>query len=144
MTFGRPRYNRTVQWELLRLATRSNTQIIGGTQKLWKYFLNKYQPNTVISYCDKRWFTGKIYEILGFVKRTDGKPTYWYTDYVNRYHRSRYTKKLSVKAAMNHPGNQLSESELMLLTENQITKGILGLDRIWDCGQDSWVWKKLE
>lgn len=28
------------------------------------------------------------------------------------------------------------------MTENQITKDILKLDRIWDCGQDTWVWNK--
>ncbi len=39
MTFGKPRYNKTCQYELLRLASKCDSQIIGGTQKLWAYFV---------------------------------------------------------------------------------------------------------
>ena len=139
MTFGKPRYNKQIEWELLRLVTKCDTHIIGGTQKLWRYFQKTYQPQSVVSYCDRRWFTGKIYETLGFTKKVNAKPTYWYTDYDMRFHRSKFTKKLSVKMAskLGHPIDELNN-----LTERQITKDILGLNRIWDCGQDSWIWYK--
>jgi hypothetical protein len=142
LTFGKPRYNKNIEWELIRLVTRKNTNVIGGTQKLWSYFLKIYQPNSIVSYCDRRWFTGKIYAKLGFLKQKDAIPTYWYTDTTNRFHRSRFTKKNAVKAAFKMENNMYSLDELTAFTENYITKDILGLDRIWDCGQDTWIWKK--
>jgi hypothetical protein len=138
MTFRKPRYNRNIQWELLRLATKKNTQVIGGSQRLWSHFQKVVQPRSIVSYCDRRWFTGKIYEILGFTRKQKAEPTYWYTDYNYRFHRSKFTKKLAVNAAL----PLVSEGELNGLTEKQITQDILDLDRIWDCGQDSWIWIK--
>ena len=141
MSFGKPRYNKNIEWELLRLVTKCNTHIIGGTQKLWNHFLKTIQPNSVVSYCDRRWFTGRIYEILKFTKRAEAKPTYWYTDYEKRFHRSKFTKKNAVKTALVlYP--ELSKENIEKYPESQITKDIIGLDRIWDCGQDSWIWRK--
>ncbi len=140
MTFRKPRYNKNIQWELIRLVSKLNLQVIGGTQKLWSYFQKKYAPNTIVSYCDRRWFSGKIYERLGFIKRKEAIPTYWYTDYCSRFHRSSFTKKLAIKTALKINPNEKLEN----LTENQITRDILGLSKIWDCGQDSWFWQKLD
>ena len=53
MSFRKPRYNKQVEWELLRLATKCNTNVIGGTQKLWSAFLKTYNPNSIVSYCDR-------------------------------------------------------------------------------------------
>jgi len=141
MTFGKPRYNKQIEWELLRLATKIDAHIIGGAQKLWNHFQKTEVPTSVVSYCDRRWFTGKIYEILGFTKKEEAKSTYWYTDYEQRFHRSKFTKKNCVKTAMFLDPALLVE-DVSELTENQITKDILGLDRVWDCGQDSWIWEK--
>ena len=143
MTFGRPRYNKNVQWELLRLATKINTYVVGGMQKLWSYFQKTYVPSSIVSYCDKRWFSGDIYSSLGFIKKNKAIPTYWYTDCEHRYHRSRFTKKKVVKYALEIPNNMLTEAQLNTMTEKQITSDILDLLRIWDCGQDTWIWKQL-
>ena len=141
MSFGRPRYNKQIDWELLRLVTKCDTHIIGGAQKLWHNFQKIEVPTSIVSYCDRRWFTGRIYETLGFIKKEEAKPTYWYTDYEQRFHRSKFTKKNCVKTATAVDPTLLAE-EVSKLSERQITKNILGLDRIWDCGQDSWIWKK--
>jgi len=143
MSLGSPRYNKKSQWELLRLASLSNIVVSGGTKKLWAYFLKNYDPISVVSYCDRRWFTGQIYQNLGFVLETISKPTYWYTDYHQRYHRSRFTKKNCIKQILLSPNNSYSEEELIAFTEKYLATEILSLDRIWDCGQDSWRWKKL-
>jgi len=142
MTFGKPRYNKTREWELLRLANKIGIQVQGGTQKLWKYFKITKSPNSVVSYCDRRWFTGEVYKNMNFIRNKESIPTYWYTDLLFRYHRSKYTKQKCVSLAMKNTNLQFTKDQLMQLTENQITKDILGLDRIWDCGQDSWFWTK--
>lgn len=141
MTFRMARYNKKVQYELVRLDSKINTHIIGGTQKLWTYFVKNYMPRSVVSYCDRRWFSGQTYKKLGFEKKTDAKPGYWYTNGINRFHRSKFTKKKCVKEILRKPNNTYSKEYLDSLTENIITKELLGLTRIWDCGQDTWIWK---
>lgn len=141
MTFGKPRYNKQADWELLRLTFKNNTVIMGGAQKLWKFAINELQATSIISYCDRRWFTGAVYNKLGFTLKTPGAPTYWYTDYVSRWHRSKFTKKNLLKLSKNIDINPTQE-DWSIYSESQITKDILGLDRIWDCGQDSWFWTK--
>jgi hypothetical protein len=144
MTFGKPRYNKKVEWELLRLATAINTNVMGGASKLWSYFISKYNPTSIVSYCDNRWFNGNIYLKLGFKLKDSGRPIYWYTDGYRRWHRSRYTKKLCVKKALLMEGQTLTEKQLNNMLERTITSDVLGLFRIWDCGQSVWVYNKNE
>jgi hypothetical protein len=137
MTFKKARYNKKIDWELIRLANKKYISVVGGMNKLWKYFLMTYQPNSVVSYCDKRWFSGKIYKILGFTAKSVIKPTYWYTDYEKRFHRSKFTKKNAIK----HAKAEFDEGYLKSLTEKIIVHDIIGMKRIWDCGQQTWIWK---
>ena len=75
MTYGKPRYNKNYDWELLRLCFKRKMSIIGGTNKMWKY-----KPNgSIISYCDISKFNGKIYESLGFKLLRIQKPNiHWF------------------------------------------------------------------
>jgi hypothetical protein len=114
---------------------------MGGSEKLWKFAVDQLQATSIVSYCDKRWFTGAVYEKLGFTLKTVGKPTYWYTDYTTRWHRTKFTKKNLLKMSQDKDINPTQE-DWSSYSESQITKDILGLDRIWDCGQDSWFWTK--
>lgn len=66
MTFGYPRYNKRYQWELLRLCFHKEYRVVGGTQKMFNYFVDEYKPQSIISYCDYNYFTGDIYDKLGF------------------------------------------------------------------------------
>ena len=36
------------------------------SEKLFKYFVNTYNPNSIISYCDFSKFRGVVYSNLGF------------------------------------------------------------------------------
>lgn len=79
MTFGKPRYNKKYEWELLRLCSHSDYKIIGGANKLFKHFLIDYKPRTIISYCDNSKFDGDVYNVLGFKLLDYGKPSkHWY------------------------------------------------------------------
>lgn len=64
MTFGKPRYNHNVEWELTRYCSIYN--VIGGVNKLFSFFLKKYNPQSIVSYCDLAKFSGHTYENLGF------------------------------------------------------------------------------
>lgn len=65
MTFGRPRYNKNYQWELLRLCTKSNLRVIGGASKLFKQALASLKSSSIVSYCDQAKFVGDVYSQIG-------------------------------------------------------------------------------
>lgn len=62
--------------ELIRYS--SSKRVIGGAGKLLKHYVNTHSPDKVVSYSDKRLFSGKLYESLGFVKVHDVAPSYSY------------------------------------------------------------------
>jgi ribosomal protein L34E len=127
MTFGKNRRvtgnkHKEGTWELIRYANILNTNIIGGASKLFKYFVNTYEPQHIISYCDKRWFTGTMYEKLGFDKTSETKPNYWYINRNKRMHRFNFRKDVLIKEGFDE---NKTEKEIMM--ERKIY-------RIYDCG----------
>ena len=74
MTFGRPRYNKSYEYELLRLCSHDCYAVVGGAEKLFKYFIKAYKPQSIISYCDTSKFTGDVYYRLGFTLKQQTKP----------------------------------------------------------------------
>ena len=80
MTFGKPRYNRKFEWELLRLCALPGTSVVGGPSKLFSHFVREYSPKSVLSYCDRSKFTGKVYESIGMTLADEGTPNkHWYS-----------------------------------------------------------------
>lgn len=71
MTFGKPRYSKKHDWELLRLCSRKD--VIGGASKLFAAFL-KSSTGSVVSYCDRSKFSGNVYNKLGFRKIRSERP----------------------------------------------------------------------
>ena len=128
MTFGKTRqmkkYNNDYDntWELLRFCNKLNTSVIGGASKLLKYFIKKVHPNKIITYADKRWSNGNLYEKLGFTHTHDSKPNYFYVVGQHRENRFKYRKGELVKK-----GFSLDKSEHEIMLENKIY-------RIYDCG----------
>lgn len=118
--------------ELSRFVTRTGTQVVGGANKLFKYFVKTHNNvDKIYTYSDKRYFTGNVYEHLGFERKTDTQPGYWYFKGTNkREHRLNYTKSALLKK---YPGMTGTESEIMKQ---------LGYDRIWDCGNYSFEWNR--
>lgn len=67
------------EWELTRFCTKLNTQIMGGSSKLLKYFINNYNPTTITSFASNDISNGGLYTTLGF-KKEDVTSSYWYVD----------------------------------------------------------------
>lgn len=65
-TFGKPRFDKSFDYELLRFANRLNTSVIGGFSKILKFFDNNYSFNTLLSYADRDWSIGSVYRSNGF------------------------------------------------------------------------------
>lgn len=83
MTFGKPRYNRNYEYELIRYCSCYN--IIGGAEKLFKYFIKNYNPNSIISYCDWSKFNGDTYLKLGFKFKNYSIGKHWYNLHTHQH-----------------------------------------------------------
>ena len=104
--------------ELKRLAFKRGISVPGGSSKLFKAVIEEAKRrgiNKIISFCDLRWGTGKVYERLGFGLLRISKPTPHFTDgYGNRYRNQSFCKKKDKKGK--------------LLT-------------IYDCGHQTWIYQ---
>lgn len=79
MTFGKPRFNKNYEWELIRLCTKTGYCVVGGAERLFKAFIRDHNPNSIISYCDNAKFTGNVYTRLGFEHKSAGAVSrHWY------------------------------------------------------------------
>jgi len=86
-------------YNLNRFCNKINTNIIGGASKLLSYFIKTYHPKSIISYANRRYSQGSLYEKLGFTKINVNQPTYFYINKnkKNRYHRFTYRKEVMIK-----------------------------------------------
>ncbi len=101
------------------------------TSKLFKTFIREYNPTEVISYADRRWSHGNVYNQIGFTYSSSSPPSYWYfknTD--RRYHRSNFMKHL-LKDKLEIFDENKTEIENML--DNNF-------NMIYDCGTTKWVY----
>ena len=130
MTFGKRRVSlgkktsMIGEFELLRFSTSKT--VVGIGSKLLKFFITNYNPKKIITYANKRYSVGNLYEKLGFKKISESKPSYWYfIDGSNiLHHRFSFRKdQLHKKLEIFDP----SLSEWSNMKNN-------GYDRIWDCG----------
>ena len=133
MTFGKPRYNKKYEWELLRLCSHPDYIVVGGAERLFKHFIKNYDPQSIISYCDTSKFTGNVYNRLGFVLSTINKPSKiwskgktYVTDNLLRQHG--YDRLFKTNY-----GKGTSNEQLM------IDNGWLS---IYDCGQATYLYTK--
>lgn len=68
MSFGKAFFSRdsSIDYECIRSITKINTTVIGGMNKLFQYFLNKYKPKKILYYVDYNTHVGSSMEKLGF------------------------------------------------------------------------------
>jgi hypothetical protein len=115
MTFGKKRiFMKSLRkdgFEILRFCNKLNTNVIGGASKLFKYFINKYKPNEVISYADRSYSNGNLYEHLGFNLEHVSPPNYYYVINNLKYHRYLFRKDVLVKEGYD---SNKTEHEIML------------------------------
>ena len=132
MTFGKSRFNKNCEYELLRYCASHN--VVGGAEKLFKYFVDTYKPNSVVSYCDTSKFSGKVYDTLSFEFIKTNKPRkHWYSMKERRH----ITDGLLLSQGYDRlfkesHGKGTSNEELIL------ARGYLP---VYDCGQSTYIWR---
>lgn len=132
MTFGKPRYNKNYQWELLRLCTKTGYYIVGGAEKLFKHFVKTQNPDSILSYCDISKFTGDVYERLGFTLLRQTEPQKIWSKNHNYITDNLLRQRGADQLIGTHDGKGTNNEEIM------IREGWLP---IYDCGQKVFVWE---
>lgn len=136
MTFGKSRFDKNIEWELVRYANALDTSIVGGFQKLFKHFIKTYHPNSIVSYADKRYSIGDIYRKVGMVEIKNDAVNYYY---FNKREGVRYSRHQFQKHKMKNRlpifDETMSEVDNMRLN---------GFNRIYDCGNYKFVWCENE
>ena len=137
MTFGVPRFNKNYDYEIHRLCWKSNTTVVGGTERLFKHFIKTYKPQSVITYTDISKFTGNVYTRLGF-KPTEKPITEPNYTWVEPHTMEILTRYQTMKHKLIEKG---------LGTEDQTEDEIMidnGFLKIYDAGNIKLEWKSIE
>ena len=128
-TFGKPRFNKNYEYELLRLCSKQNYSVVGGLSKILKFFKQNYS-SSIISYACRKYSVGNVYEKTGFTFIENSKPSYVYTKddiVLSRYQCQKHKLK-------NLLGNEydcdLTEKENMIK---------VGYHKVFDCGNKVYV-----
>ena len=133
MSFSKSRFNKNVEYELIRFCTKLNTTVIGGASKLLNNFVLKYNPESIISYANRRWSQGHLYEKLGFEFIQNTTPNYFYFKPNENILFSRNMfQKHKLKDKLNKFDIKLTESENMFNNNYR---------RIYDSGNKVYIKK---
>ena len=132
MTFSKSRYNKNYDWELIRSCTLVGNTVVGGASKLLKAF-RKDNKGSIISYANRRWSNGNVYEKLGFKYTGETQQNYFYfkTRDGSRYpldyklHSRIEFQKHKLKDILKNFDSEKTELENMYLN---------GYRTIYDCG----------
>mgnify|MGYP003704034845 CR=1 FL=1 len=130
MSFGKARYNKNIEYELLRFCSKLNTNIIGGASKLLKYFEITRNPKSLISYSDNRWNTGNLYRRLGMEFSHNTTPNYRYVKSLESYSRIQFQKHLLLDLFPDIYSEDKTEREIMKEA---------GYHRVYDCGNSVFI-----
>lgn len=133
-SFGKNRFAKSHQYECTRITSHSNFTVVGGVSKLIKHFINAHDPDSIVTFSDLRFGEGGVYLKCGFSRMKDSPPNYWYS--------KRYAPKLYSRVKFQkHKLNELLDVYDPLKTEyeNMLENH---WDRIWDCGNAKYEWKK--
>ena len=113
---------RNKTYELMVFCNLLNTTITGGFAKLLKSFISDFNPSCIVSYVDKRWDNGELFDDNGFKHIRDKNPDYSYIIGHKRETKTKYRKKNLINQGFD--ANK-TENEIMLER---------GIPRIYDCG----------
>ena len=124
MTFGKARFDRKHDFELIRFASKLGVHVVGGASKLLAHFQESHS-GSIVSYADRRYSDGNLYDKLGFELKGVSKPNYWYVNGFEKLSRYACQKHRLKKVLGDGFDERLSEFENMVVN---------GWTRVYDCG----------
>lgn len=137
MTFGKHRFRKRQTdhsvYELLRFCNKLNTSVVGGASKLLSHFIKENKPSRIISYADRRYSSGNLYEKLGFKRYNISDPSYFYV--IDGERKYRFTYRKDVLISKYGCTEDMTEHEFCLSQKWY---------RIYDCGCLCYKWEREE
>lgn len=130
MSFGKPRFSKIYDYEMIRECSKLGYFIVGGKSRLLKYFERNYNPKSIISYCDRRYFDGHSYTSIGFTFEKTTNPAFSVYDGCELKSRMNYTKPKMQKM------NNFKYFENLSQIDNIIENNLIVL---WDNGTNVYV-----
>ena len=123
--------NEQYEYEVVRI-TLGEYNIVGGINKIFKYFVEVYNPLSIIAFCDRTKFTGEIFKTLGFNFKKHNGISYNWIRGVEVVSRGQESDCIS-----------LMESDIEgEKTERLVDRAmrILGYLKVYNCGEDVYIW----
>lgn len=127
-------------WTLTRYATR--VSVPGGASRLFAAFLEDCGPESVKSFSDNRYFTGRMYEQLGFVLEEETGPDYQvYHPKTGLLAKTAWQRK-NIPARIRDIGAHETFNPATDPRSERDMTYLLGAQRMFDCGKKRWVWRR--
>lgn len=131
MSFGKPRYNKHYDLELLRLCTQTGIEVVGGASRLFNHFLRDYPDKSVLSYCDYAKFSGQVYTQIGMrLSHTTPPAKVWSKG--NKYITDNYLRQRGYDQIFNANYGKGTSNEQLMLEHGWLP--------VYDCGQKVFVY----
>lgn len=129
-TFGKPRFNKKYEWELIRLCSKLDTSIVGGLSRILASFKAKTKGESLVTYSERR-LSGLSPAYASHFTLVDitGPGWFGYKDGVV-YNRLSLTKSKLMESYKESYDDSISAIDNAMK---------LGYDIVWDCGQ--WVYE---
>lgn len=125
MTFSKPRFTESYEYELVRFCTLTGVQVSGGASRLLQMFIKESGSRSIITYAKRDYQRGNLYTKLGFLLKGTTVPGYVYYKDRKIYTRYQCQKHLLEKLLPEHYSPELSESEIM---------SSAGFHKVYDAG----------
>lgn len=96
LSFGKSRFDKHYDWELLRFASKSGITVVGGFSRMLKYFREHY-TGSILTYADRKISNGNVYIKNGFTRIGISQPGYFWFKGTATYSRYQTQKHLLEK-----------------------------------------------
>lgn len=115
-------------YELIRLCNKLHTTVIGGVSKLFNHFTKIHKPTYILSFANRDWSIGNMYEKIGMQFVGYSPIGYFYSNGSRKEHRFNFQKHKLVKM-----GYDATKTEYQIMSER-------GYYRIWNIGNLIYEW----
>ena len=135
MTLAKSRFDKTFEWELIRFCSLRNHSVAGAFSRLFRRFIWKENPKSVVTYADLRWGDGASYRNAGFEFLRLSAPAPWYAHaagtgpLISRMHLQKH--KLP---------SLLKDFDPVLTADENLSRA--GYVKLYDCGNAVYAWKE--
>ena len=143
MCFGNQRFvkNKEGYYELHRYCVKDGYTVIGGANKLHKYFERTHNVKQIVSYSDNDYFSGNIYNRLGYTFSGYTNPRYyWYLNGVELKREKcqlKYLKEMYKDIYNEAIKENASNKEIYVMTK-------LNASQVYRSGNTKWLFNSRE